>query len=70
MNTALEKIKSMDKLFLTPAEAAPVIGCDPHYIRVAARTKPEMLGFPVLVYGTRTKIPRLPFIRFIEGGVA
>ena len=64
----LEDIKSMDKLFLTAAEIAPLLGCDPHYIRVAARTKPDLLGFPVAVYGSRTKIPRLPFINFIEGG--
>lgn len=64
---ALEQIKAMDKTMITPALAAQVIGCDPHFIRVAARTRPELLGFPAVVVGTRTKIPRLPFIRYVEG---
>lgn len=64
---ALDAIKGSEKPTITPALAAQVIGCDPHYIRVAARQKPEQLGFPVIVVGTRTKIPRIPFIRFVEG---
>lgn len=64
---ALEAIKAMDKPMITPAEAAPVIGCDPHWIRLMARQRPEGLGFPVTVVGTRTKIPRIPFIQHVEG---
>lgn len=64
----LQDIKAMDKLTLTPAEAAEVLGCDPQLIRVAAREKPGLLGFPVISMKSRTKIPRLPFIRFIEEG--
>ena len=64
---ALDAIKAIEKPTITPVLAAQVIGCDPHFIRVAARQKPEMLGFPVIVVGTRTKIPRIPFIRYIEG---
>jgi len=67
---ALEAIKVMEKPMITPAEAAPVIGCDPHWIRLMARQKPEGLGFPVTIggkKGTRTYIPRLPFIRYVEG---
>lgn len=64
---ALENIKSLDRTMITPALAAEVIGCDPHFIRLAARQKPELLGFPVIVVGTRTKIPRIPFIRYVEG---
>lgn len=64
---ALDAIRTIEKPTITPALAAQVIGCDPHYIRIAARQKPEQLGFPVIVVGTRTKIPRIPFIRFVEG---
>lgn len=60
----LEEIKGMDKANLTPAEAARVMHCDPDLIRVAARQKPELLGFPTAVVGTRTKIPRIPFLRY------
>lgn len=63
----LSEIKSLDRDAITPAEAAGVIGCDPNAIRVAARTKPELLGFPVVVVGHRTKIPRQAFIDFWEG---
>lgn len=64
---ALAELKKMDKPMITPAQAAPVLGCDPLFIRVAARDCPEKLGFPVFRCGNRTKIPRIPFIRFVEG---
>lgn len=60
----LEEIRQMKKTCITPAEAARVIHCSPDLIRVAARQKPELLGFPVTVTGNRTKIPRIPFLRF------
>ena len=63
----LDEIKKSDKPVLTPADVAEVLGCDPHKIRVTAKQRPELLGFPVCVVGTRTKIPRLPFIQFLEG---
>lgn len=63
----LEDLKAMTKPVITPAEAAQVIGCDPQLIRIAARQQPELLGFPVIAVGTRTKIPRLPFLQFVEG---
>lgn len=61
----LEEIKRSEKTFLTPADVAPVIGCDPQFIRIVAQSAPEQLGFPVTRIGTRTKIPRVPFLRFI-----
>ena len=64
---ALEALKTLEKPMITPAEAAPVIGCDPHWIRLMAKSEPEKPGFPVTVVGTRTKIPRIPFIRYMEG---
>lgn len=63
----LEDIKNMDQETITPAVAAQVLGMNPHYIRLVARQKPELLGFPVIVYGSRTKIPRRAFIKFMEG---
>lgn len=63
----LQEVKNMDKEVITPAIAAKVINCDPHYIRVAAHNRPELLGFPVTLIGSRVKIPRLAFIRYMEG---
>ena len=62
---ALEHIMATDKEFLTPAEVAPVLGVAPHSIRITARHHPESLKFELVVIGNRTKIPRIPFLRFI-----
>ena len=64
---ALDAIKQMEAPTITPAQAATVLGCNPHWIRLMARQQPEKLGFPVTVIRSRTKIPRVPFIRHIEG---
>lgn len=64
---SLDDLKRIDREFLTPAQVAEVLGCDPHGIRVWARQRPEGLGFPVCVVGSRTKIPKRPFIQFMEG---
>lgn len=61
----LAEIKQTEKAMLTPADIAPVLGCDPNSIRLAARTCPELLGFPVTVVGNRTLIPRKSFLRHI-----
>lgn len=63
----IEDIKNTDKEFLTPCDIAPVLGCDPHSIRVQAQKAPQLLGFPVCKVGTRTKIPRVPFLKWVEG---
>ena len=63
----LDDIKSMTKATITPAAAAAVLGCDPHYIRVAAREQPQLLRFQTIVIGSRVKIPRIAFINFMEG---
>ena len=63
---AFRNIKAMDKLFVNVDEVAPVLECNAHDIRGQARDRPELLGFPVTIYGSRIKIPRLPFIQFVE----
>ena len=64
----LEEIKRSTKTMLTPADVAGVLGSDPQTIRVTARLAPERLGFPVCRVGSRTKIPREAFLRWIGGG--
>ncbi len=61
----LKDIADMDCATITPAIAAAAVGCDPQYIRYMARTNPELLGFPTMVLGKRTRIPRLPFLAFM-----
>ena len=65
-----DEMMASDKTMLTPADIAPVLGADPQDIRLTARLHPERLGFPVSVIGTRTKIPRLGFLNWLEGRCA
>lgn len=60
----LDEIRASDKAVLTPADVAPVLGVKPQSIRAA---DPVDLGFPVTKIGTRTLIPRKPFLAFVEG---
>lgn len=63
----LDEIKSSTKEVLTPADIAPVLGADPQDIRLQAKRNPERLGFNVAVIGTRVKVPRMAFLRWMEG---
>lgn len=63
----IQDIKTMDSECINVDVAAKVIGCNPHAIRVQAHQDPKKLGFPVLVINKRVKIPRIPFIKFMEG---
>lgn len=61
----LEEIKASPSVWLTPAEIAPVLECDPNVIRRQAQTNPELLGFPVVVLCPRVKILRKGFLEFL-----
>lgn len=63
----LKALEAMDCIFLTPAQAAPYIGANPGTLRWQAQNEPHALGFPVIQAKRRTKIPRVPFIRFLRG---
>lgn len=63
----LQEIMESDKEMLTPRDISKVLGCDPYNITLQARKDPKALGFPVIVLGTRTKIPKKGFLKFIEG---
>lgn len=61
----IDEIRAYESEYLTPAQIAPILGVDAHDIRVAARENPERLGFNVSVIGTRTKIPRRAFLKWL-----
>lgn len=65
MTAAMQKLMEIDRDYLLPAEVAPAMGWDAHAIRLQAHEDPSKLGFPVVVYKTRTKIPKIPFLRFM-----
>ena len=62
----LDDIRAMSKPTILANEAAQVLGCDPQWLRLMARERPEKLGFPVCCTSKhRVKIPREPFLRFL-----
>lgn len=65
----LADVERMDALTLTPAQVGSVLKADPQAIRILAKQDPKRLGFPVICVGNRVKIPRLPFLQFMKGGI-
>lgn len=63
----LDEIRKSGKEFLTPRDVAEVLGCHPYSINVQAKLDIKKLGFPAALIGTRVKIPREGFIRWIMG---
>ena len=61
----LARIAASSKEMLSPADVAPVLGCHPYAINVAAKEDPARLGFPVCLIGNRVKIPRRAFLRWV-----
>lgn len=66
----LEDIEKIPKEFLIPSDVAPFIGCDKYAINVQAQDDTDKLGFPVVVTGTRVRIPKAGFIFFYKFGKA
>lgn len=61
----IAEIKASDKPLLFPADIAGVLQMDAQAVRDTAAKDPDALGFPVIRIGTRTKIPRIPFLRYL-----
>lgn len=62
----LNELEKLDKEMLTPADVAPVLGCAPYTINVAAK-KGTKFPFPVILMGSRVRIPKKPFIKAMRG---
>lgn len=63
----LDEIAALPCEVLTCAQIAPVLGANPSTLHLQAVERPELLGFPVIVAGSRVKIPKTPFLRFMRG---
>lgn len=63
--TLPELASKADREYFTADEICNVLGANPQTIRDTARQRPELLGFPVILTGSRVKIPRIPFLRFM-----
>lgn len=55
-------LESTDE-YITPEQAAEAAGWAPQQLRAQAHNDPAKLGFPVVVIGSRTYIPRVPFLK-------
>lgn len=60
----LAEIRQSDAALLTASDVAEVLESDPQDIRQQAKEDPSKLGFPVVVIGSRVKIPRRAFLAF------
>lgn len=63
----LSDIENRNKEFLIPSDIAEILGCDKYSINKQAQTDASKLGFPVVVMGTRVRIPKQAFIKFCKG---
>lgn len=67
----LQQIMDSTKEMLTPKDVAEVLGCDPYTINVQVRQDiaagVNSFGFPISKIGTRVRIPRRAFLRFVLG---
>lgn len=66
----MAEIESMTDEVLTCIQVSKVLKSEASALHKQAVTNPAMLGFPVIVYGTRVKIPRIPFIKFMREGTS
>lgn len=67
MRDLLNELEELDSEILTCQQVAPVLQANPQTIHQQAMERPELLGFPVIVCGTRVKIPRRAFLAFMRG---
>ena len=61
----LEELKEKRPLFVNANDLKDILEIDPANLRSQAQSDQEKLGFPVMVVGTRVKIPVKPFLKFL-----
>jgi len=63
----LAEIEAVPGEILLCKDVARVLCSNPSTIREQAKKAPEKLRFPVIVVGERVKIPKRPFLKFMNG---
>ena len=63
----IEEIRASDKTMLTPADVAPILRCHPYSLTIQAKKDIKALGFHAVLIGSRLRIPRVAFLKWIEG---
>ena len=64
----LAEIEACSKTILLASDVASYLETDPNLIRWQAQNEPEKLGFPVIVLGSRVKIPKDGFVSYCKYG--
>ena len=63
----LQELEQLETEVLTPAQVAPILGCQPYTINVATKDGKNPFPFPIIRLGTRVRIPKIPFLKFMKG---
>lgn len=66
----LQEIEAIPKEILTPEDIRKFLGATPNAIRAQAQADPRKLGFPVIVQGSRVRIPKAGFVFYCRYGRA
>lgn len=66
MSAALDELKSLSSDYITPKQAASVLGGDPQFIRASVKADRDYYGFRAIVHGDTVRLPRVPFIKMFE----
>ena len=66
----LQDLERSTKEWLLAEDIAPFLEADPQTVRSQAQADPTKLGFPVVVTGSRVRIPRRGFLHFVKYGYA
>lgn len=64
---SIDELKHSTRILVDAEDVAEVLGVNPQSIRGQAHLDPRFLGFRVIVIGSRTMIPRKPFLEYITG---
>ena len=64
--STLQEIEEIPCEVLTCLQVSKVLCAGAYYIHEQAVQNPAKLGFPVIVHGTRVKIPKQPFLKFMR----
>lgn len=64
----LDEIEALPKDVLIPADVAKYLKCDPYWINCMAKKDPRGLGFPIIMIGSRVKIPKAGFVHYCKYG--
>lgn len=67
----MEQIRASDKAYLVPTDICGILGCSSYTINLQVKqdksTGINSFPFPTILIGSRVKIPRVAFLKAMEG---